>query len=361
MLNMKTTPRLLAALCAALAGEAAQAAAPTVADALQRPAVLARQPERAVTLSAARVGKRVVAVGERGLILLSDDQGAHWRQSPCPVSVTLTTVRFADAQHGVVVGHGGVVLTTADAGETWTLRLDGQRLAQLVLASAKASGDAIHVRDAERLVADGPDKPLLDILAWDAQNLLAVGAYGLALHSADGGKSWTSWMERLPNPRALHLYSVRRSGNTLLIAGEQGVVMRSDDGGASFRPLNTPYKGSWFTAELLSDQRLVLAGLRGNAWRSEDGGATWAQLVSPMPASITASVQGPGGALWMTNQAGYVLRLQGNSLVPIHRQAFAPLTGLVGPERSGAASDGLVLAVTGPQRISLNPAQEVGK
>ncbi|MFZ4288187.1 WD40/YVTN/BNR-like repeat-containing protein [Variovorax sp. HJSM1_2] len=333
----------------------------TVTDALQRPAVMARQPERSVTLSAARAGKRLVAVGERGLILLSDDQGTQWRQSPCPVSVTLTTVRFADAQHGVAVGHGGVVLTTADAGETWTLRLDGQRLAQLVLATAKASGDAAHIRDAERLVADGADKPLLDILAWDAHNLLAIGAYGLALHSSDGGKSWTSWMERLPNPRALHLYSIRRAGNTLLIAGEQGLILRSDDAGARFHALSTPYKGSWFTAELLSDQRLVLAGLRGNAWRSEDGGTTWVQLASPMPASITASAQGQGGELWMTNQAGYVLRLQGNTLVPLHRQALAPLTGLLGPESHHSASEGLVLAITGPQRMSLNPGQEASK
>ena len=67
---------------------------------------------------------RIVAVGERGLVILSDDRGASWRQVPSPVSVTLTMVRFADEQHGVAVGHGGTVLTTDDAGTTWRLPSD---------------------------------------------------------------------------------------------------------------------------------------------------------------------------------------------------------------------------------------------
>jgi len=87
-----------------------------VGDALQRPAVMVREPQHAVLLAGAQAGKRIVAVGERGVIALSDDDGTTWHQAPCPVSVTLTMVRFVDNQHGVAVGHGGTVLTTSDAG-----------------------------------------------------------------------------------------------------------------------------------------------------------------------------------------------------------------------------------------------------
>lgn len=109
--------------------------------------------------SAARAGDRMVAVGERGLIVVSDDRSATWRQVPSPVSVALTTVRFADALHGVAVGHGGTVLTTGDGGLNWAVRLDGRRVAQLALDAAKVSGDALRLKDAQRLVTDGPDKP----------------------------------------------------------------------------------------------------------------------------------------------------------------------------------------------------------
>ncbi len=285
-----------------------------VAEALQRPAVMVKAPQRAALLSAAQAGARLVAVGERGIVALSDDAGATWRQAHSPVSVTLTTVRFADAKQGVAVGHGGTVLTTQDAGSSWQVRLDGRRLAAL---AREAASTPEAQRDAERLVADGPDKPLLDVLVWDARRLLAVGAYGLAVHSEDGGQTWQPWMARLPNPKGLHWYVARRQGDTLLLAGEQGLLVRSDDGGRSFHALASPYKGSWFAGELQADGRAVLAGLRGNVWRSADAGVSWTQLPNPVPATVTAMTTLPDGALLLANQAGGLLRLQGDTLAPL--------------------------------------------
>lgn len=338
-----------AACCASLPATAGAAPAAVVVDAWKRPALIARHPERAVTLSAARAGERLVAVGERGLVLLSDDAGKRWRQVPSPVSVTLTTVRFADARHGVAVGHAGVVMSTADGGDSWTLRLDGRRAAQQARQDAQRSGEAAALKAAEHLVTDGPDKPFLDVLVWGATRWLAVGAYGLAFHTADGGQTWHSWMARLPNPRGLHVYSARRHGSTLLLAGEQGLVLRSDDNGDSFLPLATPYKGSWFTAELPSAGEIVLAGLRGNVWRSNDGGVQWTQISMPMAAAVTASTLAADG-LYVTNQAGFVLRLQGDALSLVNAQPLTPLTGVVTlPAAAGAPGPRLLtLGLTGP-------------
>lgn len=299
--------------------QTALTAAP-VGDALQRPALLVKAPQRAVLLSAALAGERIVAVGERGIVALSDDRGATWRQVPCPVSVTLTMVRFADAKVGYATGHGGTVLATADGGASWTVKLDGRRVAQLARDNASTPEAQ---KDAERLQADGPDKPFLDLLLWDSQRLLAVGAFGLAFHSQDGGKTWAAWMGRLPNPKALHWYVARRQGDTLLLAGEGGLLARSDDAGQSFRPLASPYKGSWFTGELMADGTWLLAGLRGNVWRTADGGANWAQLAMPVPATITALAATPAGDVLLASQAGTVLRLQGDALQPMNAQPLA--------------------------------------
>ncbi|MES2944499.1 MAG: YCF48-related protein, partial [Pseudomonadota bacterium] len=247
-------------------------AAPVV-DALMRPALMVRDPARSVLLGAARAGERLVAVGERGIIVVSEDGGQHWRQVPVPVSVTLTAVRFADARKGMAVGHGGTVLSTTDGGASWQRRLEGRQLARLALDAAVANGRPELIQDAERLVADGPDKPLLDLMMLDARRVLVVGAYGLAFYSQDGGANWTPWMSRLDNPKALHLYALRRHGDTLLMAGEQGLLLRSDDAGASFRRLPSPYQGSFFTAEMPTPAETVVAGLRGNVWHSSDAGA----------------------------------------------------------------------------------------
>lgn len=313
---------IVAATVAAFAAEA-------VGSGLDRPAVLARQPEHAVMIAGAAAGSRLVAIGERGLIVHSDDGGRSWRQSPTPVSVTLTAVRFADERHGFAIGHGATVLTTEDGGETWARRLDGRRAAAQLLADAQARNDRAAIQAAERLVADGPDKPLLDVMLAGRGRALVIGAYGLALATEDDGRTWQSWAERLDNPKGLHLYAVRQRGQRIVIVGEQGLVLKSEDGGRSFQRLATPYQGSWFTAELPSADEIVLAGLRGNVWRSLDGGANWSQQRLPIPASIVASQQQPDGTLLLVSQAGFILARRGDAFVPLNREPLPPLNGLV--------------------------------
>lgn len=312
---------------AALAPLSASLAAP-VQTGLERAAVAVRQPARVVMLGIAAAGPRLVAVGERGVVALSDDGGQQWRQAQVPVSVTLTSVRFADDRVGLATGHGGVVLATSDQGATWKLVLDGRRIAQTVLAQARSSGNGQAVKEAERLVTDGPDKPLLDLVVLDPRRAWVVGAYGLALATEDGGNTWTSWADRLDNPQGHHLYAVRKRGDTVLLAGEQGLLFLSTDGGRSFKRLESPYRGSWFTAELSDDQTLLVAGLRGNAWRSVDGGANWVALATPMGASITASTLSADGRVLLANQAGFVMSVEGDRLVPMQTTPLPSVAGL---------------------------------
>ena len=300
-----------------------------IGSALGRPAPATLNAERAYLLGVAQAGERLVAVGERGIIVLSDDNGVSWRQVQAPISVTLTTVRFADARNGYAVGHGGSVLVTRDAGDSWTLSLDGRRAAEVVLAAAHAKGDARGVAEAERLLADGPDKPLLDILVRNPSTAFVVGAYGLALYTIDGGKSWQALLAHSDNPGGLHLNAIRGAGQRIVIVGEQGLVLLSDDAGASFRNLETPYSGSFFTAELPTAHTLVVAGLRGTTLRSEDDGASWTSLASPVEASITASAMSPDGELLLASQAGLLLHQQGDRLLPINRQPLPPLNNLL--------------------------------
>jgi len=336
---------------ALLVASAAACGAEPVGVALDRPALAVRTPERAVLLSAAQAGAAWIAVGERGLVTRSEDGGARWQQVAAPVSVTLTSVRFANERHGIAVGHGGTVLITEDGGRRWERRLDGRRIAELLLADAKGRQDAAGQKAAEQLLADGADKPLLDVQLLGPGRVLVVGAYGLALATEDGGRSWVSWATRLANPKGLHLYAVRQRGSRLVIAGEQGLVLNSDDGGRSFQRLALPYKGSFFTLELPDDREIVVAGLRGNVWHTLDGGREWKALATPMPVSVIASQLGADGTLLLANQAGFVLARRGDAFVPVNREPLPPLNGLAAG-RGGAL---LALSIQGVTPLASRP------
>jgi photosystem II stability/assembly factor-like uncharacterized protein len=297
--------RRAAVLALALLATATAPAFAQAGSALAEPAMISPKALGAATLAVARAGTRMVAVGERGTVLLSDDHGASWRQAVVPVRVTLTAVRFVDDQLGWAAGHQGVILHTRDGGASWVKQLDGLRAGALIVDAARGADERTR-RDAQRFVDDGPDKPFFDIEFADAQRGWAVGAYNLAFATRDGGASWHPLA--LPNPSARHLYGVRASGPQLVvIAGEQGLLLKSGDGGASFAALASPYKGSFFGLLAARSGTLIAHGLRGHAFRSGDGGQRWDPIDTGVPVSISAGTELPDGRLALVSQTGELL------------------------------------------------------
>ena len=287
-----------------------------------QPSIISSMAAQSVMLSVARAGHRLVAVGERGFIIVSDDNGVSWSQVGSPVSVTLVKVRFIDDVEGWAVGHAGVVLHTRDGGLSWNKQLDGVQAAEIELQEAKqateGSDDAEkmqeHLAQAQQLVDDGPDKPLLDTLFLDAKNGLVVGAYGLAFVTHDGGLSWQSIRSRIDNPNGLHLYSIERVGGDLFIAGEQGTLLRSSNEGKTFEPLTSPYEGTTFGLQATNSNFIVAFGLRGKAFESKDRGDTWQPLDTLQPVTLTSGLSLADGSVLLTDESGRVLRfVDGNT------------------------------------------------
>jgi photosystem II stability/assembly factor-like uncharacterized protein len=326
-------------------------------DPLDRPALMSPRAVRLAQLAVTRAGNRLVSVGERGCILLSDDQGRNWRQVSTPTSVTLTNIAFVGDRYGWAVGHGGVVLATADAGMTWQRQLDGRRAADIELkAAAKAASESsteAHARrlaNAERLVADGPDKPFFAVRFFDEKTGIVVGAYGLAFMTRDGGRNWESIIDRIDDPKGRHLYAVDTDGPRMFLAGEQGALYRSDDQGKTFTALHGPATATFFGVTAGGGELLAF-GLRGNAWRSADGGTTWSK-VDMAPISLTAGRRLADGSLALVDETGRVLRStdDGRSFRPIPAERLLPLTGLA------QAADGTLVAASASGFFYLNVA-----
>jgi photosystem II stability/assembly factor-like uncharacterized protein len=346
MLRWRTALAVALISIVCLSGPSNAAGGATVPDLLDLPAHESERARHGLQLAVVRAGERLVAVGERGAVMLSDDDGHSWRQArSVPVSVALTDVHFASATHGWAVGHSGVVLHSADGGETWLRQLDGNQAAMVIRDDAQRRADAGEegaadvLRSAEYLVSDGPDKPFLGVRFRDELRGYVVGAYGIALSTVDGGKSWQSLVGQIPNPRGKHLYQVQIKNRDLLIAGEQGALFRSTDGGARFREIATPYSGTFFGALDLRGDALLAFGLRGNAWRSADGGANWQRIELGQPVTVSAGHRLRDGSVLLADESGRLLHSADDGQ---HFNALAvqPGTGLTG---IAEAADGALI------------------
>ncbi|WP_081667917.1 YCF48-related protein [Metapseudomonas resinovorans] len=297
-------------------------------------------PERAMLFAITRAGERLVAVGEHGIVTLSDDGGQTWRSASVPVDVNLTGVAFADVQNGWVIGQMGVVLHSSDGGESWQKQLDGASAAKLLLKQAQQQSATLDQAEreellyrAEGLVADGPDKPFLDLLVEDRNTVTVVGAFNLALRSTDGGVSWEGYSQQLDNPNGMHVYALKKVDGKLMAAGEQGLLLRSDHAGGMLGAESSPYDGSYFGLLPMNHHHVLAYGLRGNAYVSGDAGSTWQRSEVPGSNSATfnAALQRSNGDVLLLDQSGriHLSRDQGRDFRTLAFEWRAPLTGAV--------------------------------
>ena len=320
--------------CAALSAPALAAAAPA-SDAVY--AIESAKATKSLMLDVVHAGKRLVAVGDRGHILYSDDQGVTWVQAKVPTRALLTSVFFVDDKHGWAVGHDAQILASEDGGATWTKQFE----------------------DLKR------EAPLLDVWFKDANSGFAVGAYGALLETTDGGKHWEDASDRLDNEDQFHLNgiaSVKDAG--LFIVGEQGSMFRSPDWGQTWEKLEGPYQGSLFGVIGTAQANTLLAyGLRGNLYRSTDFGSTWEQVElkaarGALEFGLSGATLLDDGSIVIVGNGGSVIRSNDNG------ETFSVFNR---PDRisvsavTAAGNGNLILAGQGGVRATSPTGAELGK
>ncbi len=273
-------------------------------DPLGQPAVMSRLATSGFISAVASAGNRLVAVGPRGHILLSDDAGMTWQQTAVPVSTDLVAVHFANARKGWVVGHDSVILHTADGGQTWTKQLDGRSALKILLDryAPRASTDAraaavmksLNVTIGQSATPDVFPLPLLDVWFRDENHGFAIGAFNLIFHTTDGGKSWEPWQDRVDNPNEFNLHAVRGHDGRVYVVGERGLVLKLDRASERFTRVALPYEGSLFGLIAEGDQLLVF-GDAAQSFQKLDVGTTQA---------LTSGLALQGGHVMLLTQGG---------------------------------------------------------
>jgi len=208
---------------------------------------------------------RAVAVGGNNKIMRTYDGGLSWTErSSGLTSGSFLAIGFnpSNPNIGVAVGRDGVITRTTNGGDDWA-------------AVSPENPDSPHWYDVSLF---GPTGTIVGASSF--------GFNGTILRSTDYGLSW-SLQATTTSGRPLNGVSFSNS-NSGIIVGNDGVILRTDDGGAQWNTLISPTQATLYDVSMLSSQEATTVGSSGTILRTFDGGQTWVrQSVPPAAQSAT--------------------------------------------------------------------------
>ncbi len=272
-------------------------------------------------------GRTGVVVGDGGTVLTTTDAGASWVLRAGGTTENLRSVWFTSATVGWAAGSAGALMTTSNGGASWTRQTSiftGNNLTCVRFA------DALHgwvVGDGGLIASttDGgatwskvfPTGWMLNAVSFaDTLDGWAVGANGTALGTHDGGASW--YLVPL-GVTAQTLRGVWRADEQTAIAvGTQGTVARSyatadslawavgSTGAVQSLEAVTMVNASLGWAVGSDPNALVLATADGGqSWTPQHPGVSQALHGLYFTDSMRGWAVGSGGRILHTSSGGY--------------------------------------------------------
>lgn len=278
------------------------------------------------------------AVGDRGLILQTDDGGRTWRRALSPTAAPLGAVSFVDARRGWAVGGSlrpythesrGVVLATDNGGGDWRVVCDSgaprfRVLRMLDERTGLAAGDSTPTAPSGVWRTDDggqswrplPGEAGHDWLAGDFAPArlgdalgVVAGRRGVGARLAAGGATDTTAAVGLGGAYAVALADARRGW----LVGDGGAVRQTLDGGASWEappaePPQTLAEGFSWRAVACRGEKVWIAGSPGSiVLRSEDGGQSWESSPTGVSSPLTAMTFVDEQRGWAVGEFGVIL------------------------------------------------------
>jgi photosystem II stability/assembly factor-like uncharacterized protein len=278
--------------------------------------------QQLISIFGTRDGTRLWAVGDKGMIVESDDRGASWTERNSGTTEPLRSVfGTSDGRRLWADGNEGAIVGSDDGGATWTVRNSGttQQLFSIFgtsngrhLWAAGMAGTILESDDGGKSWTTrrgGIDEWLYMIFGTsDGKRLWVVGDAGRVLESSDRG---TTWAIRNSDPAESVITSIfgTSDGKRLWAVAAGGTILESNDGGDNWAARGSVAYGNAYSIFGTSDgQRLWAVGYSGAIVESDDGGASWTSQNSGESEKLN-SIFGTsdGQHLWVVGDNGTIL------------------------------------------------------
>jgi photosystem II stability/assembly factor-like uncharacterized protein len=227
-------------------------------------------------------GAHVVAGTQSGAVLVSNDAGKSWARHALDKPFLSSVIDMAACPDGsfLALDFYGRVWASDTVGQKWTAHKLKNPQTGLTISCDKAG-------------------------AW-----WVAGTYATIAKSADQGKTWqVTDMQQDAQITALRWINEKRG----IAVGEFGLVLRTDDGGATWQPMQ-PISPDFYAYDVLfTDENTGwISGVAGQMHQTKDGGKTW-QLKDNKAGSALYRLFLHRGMPYAVGASGTVARLEGET------------------------------------------------
>lgn len=228
-----------------------------------------------------------------------------WKTSRASNGGDLVAVYFTSANKGWIAGDGGYLASTIDGGRTWSkYPLKTTEDINEIYFRNESNGYLVAGRKLF-ITSDGGNSWLetmiyrasdfrngipefLSIRFADKKRGLIVGSVlnrkgdvvleSLVMRTEDGGESW----RRVSVPAKAELFHLDFNGNShAWIVGDDGVIFASTDSGISWSAQSSGTKMALYNVDFRDDNEGYAVGQKGTILRTANSGTSWQKIATP--------------------------------------------------------------------------------
>lgn len=254
-----------------------------------------------------------------------------WKTSRASNGGDLVAVYFTSANKGWIAGDGGYLASTVDGGRTWAkYPLNTTEDINEIYFRNESNGYLVAGRKLfitndggnswlETMIYRASDfrngtPEFLSIRFADKKRGLIVGSVlnrkgdvvleSLVMRTEDGGETW----RRVSVPSKAELFHLDYNGNShAWIVGDDGVILASTDSGITWRAQSSGTKMTLYNVDFRDDNEGYAVGKKGTILKTENGGSTWQKVVTSFPETLMRVDFADDKNGWIVGYGGSIL------------------------------------------------------
>lgn len=231
--------------------------------------------------------------GDDGYLASTTDGGRTWAQFPLNTTESINEIYFRNEDNGYLVA-GRKMFITRDAGRTW---------------------QEIRIYRSGEFGQGTPE--FLSIRFSDKKRGYVIGSVyrrvggqdvvvdSLLMRTDDGGDTW----RRISVPTKGELFHLDFDGNSRgWIVGDDGVILASTDEGNTWVRQDSGTKAALFNVDFRDSKEGYVVGGSGVILRTTDGGATWEKIETNFRTTFLRVDFADDKNGWIVGKGGNILR-----------------------------------------------------